>query len=100
MDCRETDFCCNSQKSCREAKTDGKVSLLNEIMWRLRTMRTDEDSRMVASALLAPHIAACGLSDHDAAVLVTFLAERVKTGPDFEEVRWSDSIDRPDLRWT
>ena len=61
---------------------DGKVSLLNEILWRLRTMRTDEDSRMVASALLAPHIAACGLSDEDTVTLVTIVAERLKTGPE------------------
>ena len=58
------------------------MSLLNEIIWRLRTMRTDEDSRMVASALLAPHIAACGLSDEDTVTLVTIVAERLKTGPE------------------
>ena len=58
------------------------MSLLNEIMWRLRTMRTDEDSRMVASTLLAPHIAACELSDEDTVNLITIVAERLKTGPE------------------
>ena len=53
-------------------------------------MRTDEDSRMVASTLLAPHIAACGLSDEDAVTLITIVAERLKTGP--EEVSRASRI--------
>ncbi|KAI0716113.1 hypothetical protein C8T65DRAFT_694411 [Cerioporus squamosus] len=38
---------------------DGKVSLFGEILWRLRTMWTTEDSRRLASILLEDHIAAC-----------------------------------------
>ena len=81
-------------------RQDGTVPLTSEIRWRVRTWRTDEYYRTLVSHRLEDLVADRGLSDHDAAVLVTFLAERVKTGPDFEEVRWSDSIDRPDLRWT
>ncbi|TFK82475.1 hypothetical protein K466DRAFT_590489 [Polyporus arcularius HHB13444] len=59
---------------------DGKVTLLGEILWRLRTIRTTANCRLFASSILEDHIAACDLNDHDASVLVTIVAERLGTG--------------------
>ncbi|KAI0762311.1 hypothetical protein C8Q74DRAFT_1371382 [Fomes fomentarius] len=59
---------------------------IDYIRWSLRTMWSDEDTRGLVGILLDKQIRRLQLSNHDTGVLVSFIAERVKTR-NFHRVR-------------
>ncbi len=57
----------------------GLLESLDNMRWQLRSLWSDGRSRILASHSLDPHIRQLGLSDHDARLLVWYVAERIYT---------------------
>ncbi|TFK82474.1 hypothetical protein K466DRAFT_655701 [Polyporus arcularius HHB13444] len=57
----------------------GLLESLYNMRWQLRSRWSDGRSRFLASHSLDPHIRQLGLSDHDARLLVWYVAERIYT---------------------
>ncbi|RPD59324.1 hypothetical protein L226DRAFT_617301 [Lentinus tigrinus ALCF2SS1-7] len=55
------------------------TGLLDTARWQLRSQWSDELSRAYVAHTLAPHIQKLGLSDHDARILLWYVAERIYT---------------------